>query len=134
MNLIKKIVLICLIISLNGCADYKIEKSKRIKEKKYYTSTGFALIYNDNLFDEGSINKKLSRNAVIDNKLNNEEIIVIHSSLKKNTPIKIINPDTSIVVETKIFRKADYPNIFNIVLSKKIATILELNLLYFLYG
>ena len=48
--------------------------------------------------------------------------------LKKNTLIQIINPVTSKVVVTKIFRRANYANIFNIVLSKKIATILELNL------
>ena len=47
--------------------------------------------------------------------------------LKKNTHIKIINPETSITVETKISRRAIYPKIFNIVLSKKIATILELD-------
>ena len=33
----------------------------------------------------------------------------MHSSLKKNTLIKIINPENSKVVETKIFRKANYP-------------------------
>ena len=78
--------------------------------------------------NKGGIDKKLNNNEIIDNKLNNEEIIAQHSLLKKNTHIKIINPDTSISVETKIFRRADYPKIFNIVLSKKIATILELDL------
>ena len=67
-------------------------------------------------------------NEIVDNKLNNEQIIAMHTSLKKNTFIKIINPETSTVVETKIFRKANYPKIFNIVLSKKIATILELDI------
>ena len=42
--------------------------------------------------------------------------------------MQIINPETSKVVETKIFKRANYPKIFNIVLSKKIATTLELNM------
>ena len=127
MNLIKKVIFSCSFFLLGACADYAIDKDKEAKERKFYSSKGFALIYSDGLFDQGSIDKKLNNNNIIDNKLNNEQIIALHSSLKKNTPIKIINPDTSIAVETKIFRKAEYPNIFNIVLSKKIATILELN-------
>ena len=128
MNLKKKIILFCLILLLGACADYKTGIPKHKKEREYYSSKGFALIYNDTLFDQGGIDKKLNNNKIIDNQLNNEQIIALHSSLKKNTLINIINPDTSIVVRTKILRKADYPNIFNIVLSKKIATILELDL------
>jgi len=128
MNLTKKIILFCAILLLSACAEYKTDKPKEAKERKFYSSKGFALIYSDSLFEQGGIDKELNNNEIIDNKLNNEQILALHSSLKKNTLIKIINPDTSIAVETKIFRRADYPNIFNIVLSKKIATILELNL------
>ena len=128
MNLTKNIILLCFILLLGACADYKIDKSKQQEERKFYSSKGFALIYSDNLFEQGGIDKKLNNNDIIDNKINNEEIIVLHSSLKKNTPIAIINPATSITVETKVFKTANYPKIFNIVLSKKIATILELNI------
>ena len=51
----------------------------------------------------------------------------MHSQLKVNTPLKIINPVNSKVIETKIYKKAKYPKIFNIVISKKIASILELD-------
>ena len=44
----------------------------------------------------------------IDKKLNNEEIITMHSLLKKNTIIQIINPENSKAVETKIFKKANF--------------------------
>ena len=128
MNLAKKIILLCFILLLGACANYETNKSKQKKEKKFYSSAGFALIYNDGLFEIGGIDKKLNNNEIVDNKLNNEQIISMHTSLKKNTFIKIINPETSTVVETKIFRKANYPKIFNIVLSKKIATILELDI------
>ena len=51
----------------------------------------------------------------------------MHSSLKRNTRVKLINPQTSKIIETKIHKKANYPKLFNIVVSKKIATILELD-------
>ena len=122
MNLTKKIILFCVILLLGACADYKTDKPKHAKERKFYSSKGFALIYSDSLFEQGGIDKKLNNNEIIDNKLNNEQIIALHSSLKKNTLIKIINPDTSIAVETKIFRKAEYPNKFNIVLFNSFLT------------
>ena len=127
MNLTKKIILSSAILLLGACANYKIDKPKQVEEKKFYSSKGFALIYSDSLFEQGGIDKKLNKNEIIDNKLNNEQIITMHSLLKKNTIIQIINPENSKVVETKIFKKANYPKIFNIVLSKKIATILELD-------
>ncbi len=52
----------------------------------------------------------------------------MHNLLKMNTAIRIINPANSKVIETKIYKKVNYPKIFTIVVSKKIASILELDL------
>ena len=104
-------------ITLSSCADYKTNKGSQKEEKQYYSSSGFALIYDDELFLQKIINKKI----------NNEDIRVMHSQLKTNTPLKIINPVNSKVIETKIYKEAKYPKIFNIVISKKIASILELD-------
>ena len=52
----------------------------------------------------------------------------MHDFLKKNTLIKIINPLNSKTVETKIYNNSKYPKIFNIVISQKIASILELDI------
>ena len=117
MNLTKKIILFSIIVLLTSCANYKIDKSAQKKEKKYYSSNGFALIYEDALFEKGVVNKKL----------NNKDLIVMHSTLKKNTPIKITNPESLKVIETKVFKRADYPMIFNILISQKAAQILELD-------
>jgi len=104
-------------IALYSCADYKTNKGIQKEEKQYYSSSGFALIYDDELFLQKIINKKI----------NNEDIRAMHSQLKTNTSLKIINPVNSKVIETKIYRNANYPKIFNIVISKKIASILELD-------
>ena len=118
MNLSRIIFSLICVITLYSCADYSVYKVNKSKEKQYYSSSGFALIYEDDLYKQ----------KVIDKKINNEDIRVMHSFLKINTPIKIINPNNSKIIETKIYRKASYPKIFNSVISKKIATILELDL------
>ena len=102
MNLTKKIILFCVILLLGACANYKTDKRVSSKEKRLYSSKGFALIYTDSLFEQGGVDKKFNINEIIDNKLNNEQIIALHSSLKKNTLVKIINPEirTSIDAST----------------------------------
>ena len=107
--------LISLLI-LQSCAD--IKTIKNVPEKKYYSSFGFTLVYEEDLFTEKVVNKKI----------NNDDIKVMHSLLKANTPIKIINPANLKVIETKIYKKANYPKIFNMVISKKIASFLELDM------
>ena len=118
MNLKKIISILICAITLYSCADYKTNNQIQKKEKKYYSSSGFALIYDESLYKQKVINKKI----------NNDDIQVMHKVLKKNTPIKVINPDNSKIIETKIYKKANYPNIFNAIVSKKVALILELDL------
>ena len=118
MNLIIKILTFIFTVMLYSCADYEVNGTKGSKEKQYFSSRGFALIYEDNLYKQKVINKKI----------NNEDIRVMHSFLKINTLIKVINPDNSKIIETKIYKKAKYPEIFNVVISKKIASVLELDL------
>jgi len=134
MNLIKKIALLFFVFLLNSCgslekAKERIAESKerifetktdRIiqkKQKRFYSSIGFALVYEEDLFKQG----------IIDKILNNDKIVAMHSSLKPNALVTIINPENSKIVVTKISENANYPMIFNIVVSKKIATILELD-------
>ena len=119
MNLLTNLIFLLFIFFLSGCADYKTAKTDKDEQKKFYSSNGFALVYDDNLFSTGGINKKIK---------NNNEIVVMHSFLKRNTTVQIINPTNSKVVVTKIMKQAEYPSFFNIVLSKKIAEILELDI------
>ena len=118
MNLKKIILTFVYVTTLYSCADYSVKDGTKKKERLYYSSSGFALIYDDNLYLQKVVNKKI----------NNEEIKVMHNLLKSNTPIRIINPANSKVIETKIYKKANYPKIFTIVVSEKVASILELDL------
>ena len=116
MNLKKNILFFLIFFLLFSCADYSSQRAN--KKKNYYSSLGFALLYEENLFLEKKINKKI----------NNDELVVMHSSLKINTPIKIINLDNGKFVNVKVNKKAIYPKIFNVVISKKIASTLELDI------
>ena len=113
-----KILSIFIFLLICNCADYQ----KKINEKKdsriYYSSSGFALIYDELFYNNKTINKKI----------NNEDIIILHKTLKRNTPVRITNLSNNKYIDSKVFKKANYPKIFNVVISKKIASILELNI------
>ena len=117
MNFKKIILIFSFLFVLNSCADYNLQNSKKKKERQFYSSSGFALIYEDYLYKQKVISKKII----------NDDIRVMHRSLKTNTRIKIINPVNSKFIETKIYKKGNYPKIFNIVITKKVASVLDLD-------
>jgi hypothetical protein len=113
--ILKRILLYSIILHLlNSCAEYSVNNKK---EKVYYSSAGFTLIYEEKFFDNKIINKKI----------NNENIVFIHNILRNNTSVKIINPINSKTIITKVHKKANFPKIFNSVISKKISDTLELD-------
>ena len=113
-----KILIFSISIYLYGCAGYEKSKTLNDNNKIYYSSSGFALVYDDSLYENKTVNKKI----------NNHDIIVLHSTLKRNTPIRITNLNNSKYIDSKIYKRANYPKIFNIVISKKIANILNLDM------
>jgi len=127
MNLIKHLIFINFFILLVSCAEYKNLTNVPTKERKFYSSHGFALIYNPELFSKGAISKKFSLIDSNDAMINNEQIFIMHSSLKKNTLLKIVNPGNSRFVNAKVNKVAKYPKIFNIVISEKISKTLDLD-------
>jgi len=115
---INKIHILFIFIFLYSCAGYEKNKSAKDDKKIYYSSSGFALIYEDFLYEDKTINKKI----------NNELILILHSTLKNNTPVRITNLKNSKSLETKVYKKANYPKIFSVVVTKKIASILDLDI------
>ncbi len=113
MNLSK--IFFIFIILLNSCAEYSVKNNR--PEKKYYNSSGFALVYDINYYKQKLINKKI----------NNDENHIMHRSLKKNTTVKITNPVNSKSIEAKVFKTGEYPKIFNAVVSNRISTLLDLD-------
>ena len=118
MKLTKIIITLTSIVLLYSCADYKTQQAREGVEKNYYFSKGFALVYNEDLYYQKVVNKKFS----------DEKYGAMHNLLKVNTSVKIINPSNSKFLDIKISKKANYPKIFNIVLSRSAAFALELDM------
>ena len=57
---IKKIISTFFVFTfIYSCADYNVNKNRNIKEKTFYASKGFALVYEDNLYTQKLIKKKI---------------------------------------------------------------------------
>ena len=81
MKFIKIIFISFLLIITYSCAEFQINTQNKKKEKIYYSSSGFALIYEEKLFQD----------KIIKRKFNNINFETMHSFLKKNTPVKKIH-------------------------------------------
>lgn len=94
-----------------------IKKIEKVPEKSF-SSKGFALIYDDTYYN----------NQVVKNKLKNDENFVLHSFLKNKRLVSISNPLNSKSIIAEVINTAKYPKIYNIVITKKIAEDLLLDL------
>ena len=81
-----------------------------------YNSKGFAYIYN----------KKDYENKKIGGKLDNSKLQISHSNLRYNALIKIINPETKDYIVANNSKKLKYPDFYKILITKKVAEIINL--------
>ena len=112
---------IYIFVFLFSCTqDMKIIKkpSKMEEPIPTYFSKGFALIYDNSVFESN----------IVDKKLNNDQNYVLHSFLKNDTLVSISNPFNSKSLIAKIKKTINYPSIYNIVITKKMADKLELDI------
>ena len=112
---------IYIFVFLFSCTqDMKIIKkpSKMEEPVPTYFSKGFALIYDNSVFES----------KIVDKKLNNGQNYVLHPFLKNNTLVSISNPFNSKSLTAKVRKTINYPSIYNIVITKKMADKLELDI------
>ncbi len=114
-----KIFIIFLLLLLNSCANQNLNLNK-IKDPvifQKYTNSGFTLIYNDELYKNKTVNKKL----------NDRDLFVFQKNLKKNTTVKITNllNNKSVIATVKF--KSNYPNFYNSVITSRIADEIDLD-------
>ena len=113
-----KHTIVVLLIFLNSCVNYPIDKKIETKQKKnYFLNKGFALVYNDDLYK-----KKL-----IEAKIENRSIIIFQRNLKKNSTVKITNLINSKYIIAKVGKRTKYPVFYNSVISQRISEELEIN-------
>ena len=96
------------------------QKSKKINyTNKFinYSNKGFALIYDEKLF----------RNKNINRKLNDRSLLIFNNVLKHDTPVKITNLINGKYLIAKVGKDSKYPLFYNSVISKRIAQDLDID-------
>ena len=98
--------------------DEKEESSEGFITDQKYRNVGFTLIYSDELIDNKQINKKI----------NNNELIIFHKKIFKNSFVKITNPVNGETIIAKVISNdAVFSDFYNSVITKRIADELSLN-------
>ena len=113
------LIYICILVFLFSCTqDMKIIKKHSKVIEPTYSSKGFALIYEDVIFESKIVNKKL----------NNDQDYVLHPFLENGTLVNISNPLNSKSITAKIRKTIEYPSIYKVVITKKMAERLDLDI------
>ena len=96
--------------TLKSSDENEEDSSKYIFDREY-TNQGFALIYDENLFNEKSISKKLDDRG----------LFIFHTKIRKNSFVKITNlENTKTVIAQVVSNKAIFSNFYNSVITKRI--------------
>ena len=88
----------------------------KLDNRKPYNSTGFAYVYS--ILDY--------ENKIIKKKLNNDLLQISHKDLKIGTLIKLINPKTKEYLVLKNIKRIQYPDFYKILITKPVATKLNI--------
>ena len=89
----------------------------KLDNRKPYNSTGFAYIYNTQDYEKKIIKKKL----------NNNLFEISHKDLKNGSLIKLINPKTKESLVLKNIKRIEYPDFYKILITKPVATKLNIS-------
>ena len=104
---------------VSGCTISTVQNNTIIStQKNLFSNKGFALVYDDSLFQNNLVTKKLDE----------RDLLIFQKNLKKNTPVKVKNILNNKTILAMVGKKASYPPFNNSVISKRIANELDLDL------
>ncbi len=106
-------ILITIFFFISSCAS----NITKIDNKTAYSAKGFAYIYDDSDYE----------NKVINKKLDNSKMFISVNRLSLNTLVKLINPSNNESISLNNTKKIQYPEIYNILITKPVAEKLKLN-------
>ena len=89
----------------------------KLENKEAYNSKGFALIFNEQDYN----------NKVIRGKLDNNLLEIAHPNLRVNSLVKIINVKTNESIILKNTKNIKYPDFYKILISKPVADRLKID-------
>ena len=115
----KNLFIIISIIFLTGCEKINLNDKIDLNSQVKYKNSGFALIYSENLSNKYEKTKKI----------NNRSLIIFHKNLKKNSFVKITNPNNMKTIIAEVAsNKVKFSDFYNSVITLRIAEELSLNL------
>lgn len=110
--------LILLFFFFSSCTTYNVEQKKiETVSKINFKNKGFSLIYEDSLYE----------NKIVSKKMNERDLIIFQRNLRKNTSVIVRNIINNKTVIAKVGTNAKYPNFNNSVISVRISKELELD-------
>jgi len=114
----KNILLITIFLILTNCTTGSLVKNKKnVVIVNAYSNKGFALVYNEKLYEQKIINKKIA----------DRSLMIFQKNLKFNTQVKITNILNNRSVIVTVGKKSKYPSFNNSVLSMRVAEELDLD-------
>tara|TARA_B100000780_G_scaffold86465_1_gene59457 strand:- start:110 stop:868 length:759 start_codon:yes stop_codon:yes gene_type:complete len=114
----KNFLYTAIFIFLTNCTTGTLVKDKtNLVLVNGYSNTGFALVYNEDIFKKKIVNKKID----------DRSLIIFQKKLKMNTKVKITNILNNKSLVGTVGKNSIYPSFNNSVLSKRIADELDLN-------
>ena len=117
--LYKKTLLILIFFILSNCTTANLVDKQFINEpESNFTNKGFALIYDESLYLDKVISKKIEERS----------LIIFQKNLKKNTQVKITNILNNKSLIAIVGKNSNYPAFNNSVISSRIAKELMLNI------
>ena len=115
----KNISLLFFFLLISNCTTVNLVKDKPNNVLlNGYSNNGFALIYNDNLY----------KNKIVSKKINERSLIIFQKNLKINTQVKITNMLNNKSIIGTVGKNSKYPSFNNSVLSIRIANELDLDI------
>jgi len=110
---------IAILLFLSNCTTNTFVKKKlSTSVVNGYVNKGFALVYSDDLYKQKIISKKISERS----------LIIFQKNLRTHTQVKITNILNNKSVIGVVGEDSEYPSFNNIVISKRIADELGLNM------
>ena len=110
---------ILIFLFITNCTTVNLKHNKpNLILKKNFSNKGFALIYNEDLYNKKIISKKIDKRS----------LTIFQKNLKMNTQVKITNILNNKSLIAIVGRKSDYPDFNNSVVSIRIATLLDIDI------
>jgi hypothetical protein len=115
----KNIIFVLILVLLSNCSINPIQK-KNINHQtdKGYSNKGFAIVYNENLYKQKIVSKKIDNNS----------LTIFQRYLKTNTRVKVINILNNKTLIATVVKNSSYPSFNNSVLTKRVANELDLDI------